>query len=348
MSEIKRITLFKIKPNSEFADFLKGELQTYDHVRDDENGFEAYIKYVNAASGEKTEEQVPWLRFLNSGFTEKRYVFKTQNRFPRAIMALKVDVEGKGLAYYVATFGQHADAYLDKTRIVYDFGIKVGMNICDIDGLRRVQTTVHEAISRQMERQASAKSSLSVFGIDTETEFLRTISGHVKKEYLHIVESFRGKDSIAIKLPREKNISWADMASICRSFDERYNSVDYRATEFKVYDLLRHENDPVIIAELDNLLCAKIVQKDFSKLHLAPPEFIDADDISFAYKEKTGHDTPPLFDDLRIEDIVAVPKRRLAKVSVKTLKNWTVYKFDPDKDATLPMWNALPVHGCGS
>ena len=140
---MKRVTLYKIKPGKGFEDFLRGNLAGYDHV-EREGEFEGYIKYVNAGGSEKSDEQIPWLNFLNSGLPEKKYTFQAFNRFPRALMALRVTLPGDAASvYYAAAFGQHGDSYLDKEQIVYDFGIKVGMNICDIDKLRRIQTSAH-------------------------------------------------------------------------------------------------------------------------------------------------------------------------------------------------------------
>lgn len=252
MTEFKRVTLYKIKEGSEFADYLKGELDDYDKV-ELKGEFDGYIKFQNTGGAEKTEDAIPWMKFLNSGFREKQYKFSARNKFPRAIMALRIQRKDLDDLHFVAAFGQHGDSFLNKDQIVYDFGIKVGMNICDDDGLRRIQTTAHESISRQTERQASTGASLGVFGINSEAEFLRTISGSVKVDYREAIESFKGKDSILIKFPKDENIDWSYLAALCLKLEERYNSSDYRDTAFKSYDILRHENDPLVIDRLDEL-----------------------------------------------------------------------------------------------
>jgi uncharacterized protein (TIGR04141 family) len=343
MTEIKRVTLYKIKPDKDFGDFLRGNLAGFDHVAL-EGEFEGYIKFVSAGGSEKTDSQIPWLNFLNSGFPEKKYVFQAFNRFPRALMALKVVLPGEAPpVYYAAAFGQHGDSYLDKEQIVYDFGIKVGMNICDIDKLRRIQTAAHEAISRQTERQASAGASLGVFGINTESEFLRTISGAVKTEYASVVESFRGKDSISIRFPKDKAINWSELATLCMNLEERYWSNDYTETELRVYDTLRHESDPVVIGSLDKALSELIAERDFSRIHLAPPDFLAGDEISFAYRPKEGDVVPPTYDDLRITDLVAVPRRRLKGLTANTIRNWPIYQFDPETQQTYYLYGRLSL-----
>lgn len=344
MGDLKRVTLYRIKPGFGFDDFLKGDLATYDHFEKPEHEYEAYVKFVNAGGGEKTDAGIPWLKFLNSEFEPARYTFSAFNRFPRAIMALKVRVGDEDI-YFASTFGQHGDALLEKSCIVYDFGIKVGMNICDIDKLRRIQTTAHEAISKQTERQASVGTNLGVFGINTEAEFLRTISANVRAEFAGVVESFKGRDSISIKLPRDATLSWGDMVDICRRLEDRYTSDDYKTTEFKVYDILRHEHDPAVIEQLDELLCAKISSKNFDKIHLAPPEFVEIEDLSYCYRgmNEDGDEDDnvvALYDDLVISDLVGQPRRRLKDLTSQTIRSWKIYRYDPDQEKTFPMWNA--------
>lgn len=337
MSDMKQITLFKIKEGNSFEDFLKGELTTYTHIELPVE-FEGYIKYDPAGGGQKTEEQIPWLRFLNSGFTEKRYTYEAFNKYPRALMAVRVI--GEDDVFYAAAFGQHGDSYLDKEKIVYDFGIKVGMNICDTEKLRRIQTAAHEAISRQTERQASTGASLGVFGINTDSEFLRTISGHVKTQYKELVDSFRGKDSILIKFPKDQEVTWTYLAQLCRKLEERYVSDDYTKTELKVYDILRHENDPGVITELNRLLCTAIEAKNFAAIHLAPPDFLRDDDSSFAYVEKEGSEEIETFDDLRITDLIAVKRRRIKDLDESRIKGWKIFEYNPELDRTFMRWDA--------
>ncbi len=146
MTDFKRVTLYKIKAVSGFEDFLIGS--TFDEIKID-TGVTGFIKYEEIRSKDKNEDDVPWLVFLNSGLSKKKYEFKSRNKFPRAVMAMRIETE-KDPLYFAATFGQHADSYIEKDKIVYDFGIRVGMNICHDGGLRRVQTTGHEAIASKL------------------------------------------------------------------------------------------------------------------------------------------------------------------------------------------------------
>src|SRR5690606_969114 len=313
MTELKKINLYKIKPGVEFDTYLKGKLTEYDHIQNTTLGYEGYIKYAVSGGAEKTQASVPWIGFLNTGHTIEKYKYIAWNKYPKALLALKIK-QGTKFIHYIATFGHHGDGSLEKDHIVRDFGIKVGMNICDVENLRRVQTTIHEAISQQTERQASTGATLSVFNLNNETEFLRTISGFVNQEYKEIIDSFKGRDSISLKFSKENPITWESLVNLCKKLEERYHSDDYKSTDFKVYDILRHETDPQIIRKLDDLLCAAIAKKNFTKIHLAPADFVEQEDISYSYKEKLIGKDLETYDDLTINDLVSQPRRRLANL----------------------------------
>lgn len=338
MSDLKRVNVYKIKPNNSFDSILKGSLSDCDRIECSNGTFEGYIKY-NYITSDKDETKIPWLTFLNEAPNEKNYEYRAKNKYPRAILVLKISQEDEE-NFYAFTFGQHGDSFLSKDKIIRDFGIKVGMNICDVEKLRRVQTTIHESISQQTERQSSTGTSLGVFNINNESEFLKTISGYVKNEYRDLIDSFRGRDNITLKLNKGTSISWNNIVEICNRLNDRYHAEDYRGTEFSVYDVLRFENDLEIVDNLNTLLCTKISNKDFTKIHLAPPEFLREEEVSFAYKEYSEDDDFNVFNDLFIADIVNQPRRRLTNLKVSTLKAWKIFKYDNEHQKTYCLWNA--------
>lgn len=339
MEEFRRVTLYRIK-DDDVGNFSKNEDVQFDRIELPAGAGEIQVKFEDARGKPRSDNDIPWLRILNSAAGERRYKFEAQNRYPRATIGITFRLADDKPVTYVAAFGLGADAIIDRKKIVYDFGIRVAMNICDIDKLRRVQTTAHEAVSRQTERQASTGTNLAVFGVNTEVEFLRMLSGMVSAAYTDKVESFRGKESISLKLPKASVPDISALVALCRSLEERYQSNDYKNTELRVYDQLKIENDPVVKDALDQKLCVQIAARDFSHIHLAPPDFIEGDDAQFTYQKKDEDDDPPLYDDLRIEDLVSVPRRRLKGLSANTLRNWNIYRVDEGTGNTYRAWNA--------
>jgi len=339
MEEFRRVTLYRIK-DDEPGSFARSDDIQFDVIELPDDRAVVAVKYENAVGKDRSDQDIPWLRILNTAAGERRYRFEAKNRYPRATVGIRFQTDDGKSATYVAAFGLGGDGIIDRRKIAYDFGIKVAMNICDIDKLRRIQTTAHEAVSRQTERQASTGTSLAVFGINTEVEFLRMLSGTVSAAYADQIESFKGKESISLKLPKATMPDMSALIVLCRSLEERYQSDDYKKTELRVYDQLKIENDPVIKEALDTKLTAKIEAREFDRIHLAPPEFIEGDDVQFTYQKKDADHDPPYFDDLRIEDLVNVPRRRLKGLTAATLRNWDIYRVDEATGNTFKAWNA--------
>lgn len=339
MEEFRRVTLYRMKDGVE-GGFARNEKTQFDRYERPAADAILFVTYEDASGKPRSDADIPWLRLLNDAAGERRYKFEARNQFPRATVGMTFNNEAGQAVTYVAAFGLGGDSVIDRQKIAYDFGIKVAMNICDIDKLRRVQTTAHEAVSRQTERQASVGTNLSVFGVNTETEFLRMLSGIVAKSYEDKIESFRGKESISLKLPKASIPDIDGLIKLCQSLENRYKSDDYKNTDLRVYDHLKFVNDPAIISALDTELSAKIAVKDFTNIHLAPPDFVEGEDCQFAYESKSDDKDPPLFDDLRIEDLVGVARRRLKGLTANTIKNWDVYRLDDATGAIYRAWNA--------
>lgn len=330
MAEQRKATIYRIKDEFDFNDAVEGFPNNY-RVIPDIDGLSAWV-WFDVLHSQKTAQQIPWLNFINSGLPENPIEFQSTNRFPRALVLLERTLEDD-VRRYALVFGMHADQPLDKDKIVHDFGLRVGMNICDSEGgIKRLQTAAHEAISLQTERQSSAGTTLGGFAVDLDAENIRTLSGIAKGEFRDQIENIRGKDQLSFLLPRENHLEWGTLSQYLDILETRFLSRDYENTDFRDFDRFRLENDPEIIDQLDAILATTIENKDFSKIHLAPPEFIEGDDPLFAYKPRRDDELPELYEDLRIDDLVNQPRRRLADLTSDRLKGWTVYRYDADRD----------------
>ncbi|MFW5500052.1 MULTISPECIES: DUF6119 family protein [unclassified Maridesulfovibrio] len=348
MSELKKITLYKIKKDLDFKDFLKTDLNSYEEIdpvefEDDASNTYEYsglVKFTEGRSKKKTTKNFPWMVFLNSAFEDEVFKFESRNKFPRAVLALRiVDKSGeKDPICYLAAFGIGAKSLFCQDAVVHDFGIKVGMNICDHDKLRRIQTTYHESTTQQTEKQASSGTSLNAFNLDNDNELLRRLSGVIKDDYSSVVETFTGKDAINLKSRRGEFFSWDDLVKICLLFDERYMSDDYRSTEFARYDDFRHETDKGIIEDLDEKLLNMIKNHDYEKLHLSPPEFVNYDEIYFSYRK--GGET---YEELKINDLVT-SKSVTSSTVLRTVKGWRIHRYRVEGDVYAGYWRAYDCY----
>ena len=223
---------------------------------------------------------------------------------------------------------------MNSDAVLGDFGIKVAMNICDQHALKRVQYSIHEAVSTRAEKQISVGSSFSVFNIDDEREFLRTVAGAAKAGYGYI-ESFSGAESITIKTEKSNPLSWTTLIPRLHDLGEAYAKEDYKEV-FVGYDKFHFEKDRDKIAALDELVFEEISSDTPENVHLAPPEFFDFENLSFMY-DKEG-DT---FSDLTLSDLLDHRKRKFtARSSIKSIKDMKIHVHDAATDTTRRRWSA--------
>lgn len=337
--DLKKLSVFRLKDDTQLDDALKdfpSEWSAIESVSIEEG----YIRYEDKGGKPKTEDDIPWLRLLNSTFDQKPFRFNSQNRFPRALAIITVDVGDDQVATFALSFGQHGESFLDKDYINHDFGIRCAMNLSDSEvGLKGIRTTAHEAISKQTERQASAGTSLAVFSIDTDTELIRSIAGRSQAQFDQTIASFTGRDRLALRLADNVVADWGAIASACRTLNERFASNDYAETEFRAFDLFRFETDSEIVEALDNILVGRIEEGETEKIHLAPPEFIEDSEVRYAYEDRDNGVLPDLYDELRIQDIFSVKRRRRAGLTKARLKTWKIYEYHEENDALFVKWS---------
>jgi uncharacterized protein (TIGR04141 family) len=191
---LEKVTVFKIRDNVvAFDGFVRAEDSKGRALPDlhalslpDDVVFDGTIEiaavFKTQVGGKKEEDDIPWLSFLNEGLPAgDKFRFQSRNAYPCALVAVKITHAGD-TSFYALIFGLGAEGLLKSDAIVRDFGLRVAMNICDKDRLKRVRTGIHEAISTQSEKQISIGSSFSVFNINDEKEFLRAVSGAAKQD----------------------------------------------------------------------------------------------------------------------------------------------------------------------
>lgn len=333
---IDKITIFKIKDTATgIRDFLKveGDLKQIPlapRIGGAAVSAWAHVKIQTAVL--KTHENVPWLSFLNEGLSDNEYFrFEARNSFPAGVVALQF-VADNDIRFYALTFGLGGENLIDYEYVVRDFGLQVAMNICDPNNLKRIQTSMHEAVSTQSERQISAGSSFSVFNIDDEKEFFRALAGSAKAEFAFI-QSFNGRDSIAIKAKKGDALNWGNLLDRVESLGSAYG-LDAFKTNFPGYAKFHFENDQIIIGELDAILFARIKAGDFSNIHLATPEVMDFNSIEFSYNKNEER-----FDDLVLHDLIDSRRAFGIKSSIDSIKSTKVLVWNVDTGAKVRDWN---------
>lgn len=331
---MKKITVYKLKASVNDADSALNEKYrgtsrpiTIDGLPE---GVSAFAIFRQMGGATKTQDNFPWLAFINTGLeVGQKFEFRANNHFPSGAIILEIVTADQPNSYYAIAFGLAGNSFLEKEKIVRDFGIKVAMNICDPKALKRVRTKVHESISTQTERQTSAGTELTAFGVNGEREFLQSIAGKTTSDDFSFVEAFHGKDSINLRFKKDDELDWGQLADRVRKLGLAYSATRYKEL-FKNYDNFHSEPDPEIVAVLDNLVFDKIKREDFEHVHLAPPEFFDYDRYDFVYGNNADRGQ---HSDLIIQEYISQKPRRFSNnASISSLKAQKISLFDAETE----------------
>lgn len=336
---LKSISLYRIKNGTNLAELAEGK------------GLIPFIKEVNGTKIEglvafddglglpKTEKDIPYLGLLNSVLPEgeEKFTYKAWNHYPRGCLIFKF-TKDKTEYFFAAVFGQGGSSFLDKDFIIYDFGIKVGMNMCDMAKLRRTQTSTPGLKSLHTERQAGAGLDLYSFDINFEKEIIKDIAGYIDKKYLRYAKSFKGKDAITLESANDGEFSLAFLLKICPLLEERYQSKDYQNTAFKVFDWFRPIQEKELIRQLEDSLCQRLMGDDLSKLFLAPPEFQRQDNLEYCYSEKPKQQD--VYEDLDLRDFLKHHSRIKNRLTKENLILCSIFSYDSTESRIVDKWNA--------
>lgn len=304
-NKLERITIYKAKDSVKSFSFIfdvtTESLPKFKYRYKDFN-VEFIIKYSEVGGTKKTEADYPWMMMVNSLDSIFNFKFSTKNKTPSAVLGLKISNKTIGTKFFLLTFGMHTSRFINLDYLVSDFGIKVAMNICDQNNLKKVNTTTHSSISTLTDRQASKGASLDIFDINDEKEFFRAISGLTYDDYPYI-KSFSGKNSITINLKNSVLVSKDDLIDILLSLDNAYGSDLYK-NKFPTYGRLDYVSDTDKIENLDSILFERLKDKQLSNIHLSPNR-IESDDVNYyTYEDPANHPEAIRFETLGIQELL--------------------------------------------
>lgn len=215
--------------------------------------------------------------------------------------------------------------------LVQDFGLKVVLNSLDPSQIKSVDARTFDELSIYTRRGVSRDSALPAFELDTARDLLRGITGKASVEDLGVLSgTARLAINTAVQIPELKNMG--------EKLLKFYRSTRYRK-DFKFIDNMRAENDPSIVAKLDQKLVTALKAKDLTQMHLAIPEAVnwqEIDGVRFSYRRKRHSPTPDprisVYRQIRDADSLSLKRLGSDKVEAmsavdgdQVLDHWRVY-----------------------
>lgn len=220
---------------------------------------------------------------------------------------------GRWFAFSFGT-GHH---FLDRRKIVLDFGLRVAVNMLD-DSKVKSREGFEVAKSQRGASQAIVSASFSELSSPGTVEIVKSISGKI--------ESYGTvSGSTSLKFASEKPIT--HLSEDVYGALKAYTSKSYVGTEFEVIDDLQPIKDKSVIAILDSLL-VEAIENDDGEVELVIPQLPTQDaDISYIRYLGLGISPPPESFEISIESYVsALPEDE--KVTVGGIKSHRIMAHD--------------------
>jgi uncharacterized protein (TIGR04141 family) len=261
---------------------------------------------------DKFSGQSSWKSFINEGV--KNPVFSLSSSISSALMFVPIDDK-----ILVVSFGM-AHSKLKENCFVKDFGLKVVLNSVEHNTIKSLDLKTHDEITVNKRVQTSKKADISAFGVDTERDMLKEITGTPID--VSFAKELTGKHALTISC----DITPSEIASKCKEIYDAYTNRRYE-THFKWIDNIRVIEDKDLINTLNNKLFVDlddcVTNDNAIDLHLSPPDIINYSSFgTIIYK---GFRSKKEFDILDVDNYISELKRFSVNLkNIQSIKNHRV------------------------
>jgi uncharacterized protein (TIGR04141 family) len=270
--------------------------------------------------GEVREKRPKWLSFLQEGSNEKlKDVYNTSTR---ALLFINCEERLFAIAFGYGHYMLKEDCY------ERGFGLKVTLNTVDPSKLRSLDTSNIEELTVQTRKQTSKSSSMNAFGLNILSDLMRMVTGEPLDQTLAV--RITGKDALVFN----SKMFFRDLKDKIRRFLTAYHSDKYKE-KFYWIDNLSEVRDPVILEKLNESLIKALKNRDFDKIHLAPPEIVEWPRIE-GFNYSTNKKSDNIYPDLEIEEFINTVEPE--KLDLKRLKKCKILVKTSTEEDLIPMW----------
>lgn len=308
--------LFK-KDITKFDNLIKANKTNYRKIekhKDSKMEVEGYL--------EKSEPKQPkWLNKLKKIFDINESIFNNSNSF-----ILFVKSSNRIFAF---TMG-HAHHAIDKSKIEYDFGLKVALNKLNPNMIRAVDVKKLSLSPHQKREITSSNSKIFDFDCDFDEEFIDAIMG--RADDVAIANSIQGRESLKVSV--EMDIAKID--TYCTQILKAYEDDNYKKN-FAFVDKLKINKDKVVFDNFEKEVKKALLAKETTKIALAYPNIEHIQ--NFNYKLKYGR-LNQKYNDINVEILFSFFDDK--KIDLKTIELQKInIALIGDDDKTFDEYNIL-------
>ena len=264
-----------------------------------------------------------WLHFLADGTTTD--LEQLSNASTSAVLFIRSS--RRLLAF---TFG-YGRSLLRPAQIERSFGLRVVLNTVDKAALRSVDTKTVQELTVHTRRQTSRASSFPEFEVDKEEDLLGAVVG--VPQDAGFARLVAGADALQFRAA----LAFQDLGTRCQSILQAYRSDEYKRRGFEFVDYVQRVADPTVIDALDGDLLDDLQKRNFSQIHMAPPEIIDWNAIEGYSFTKQAVAEPEIrldafFGQIRKSSEITIDRLKRQRVfvhysnAVEPVAKWPTYR----------------------
>lgn len=291
------------------------------------------------------QKEPKWVQILKEGFRIDEHVY-TQNS-----SALFVTYSEKYPDYALCFSFDHGYKWIDKNRLVFDFGRKVVLNSVDPQKISTMDVRSVEDQIKYVKSHVNTESSYKNLFTDYHSLFVHSVCGKPKDSNFAI--KVAGTDYLSIHLA----FALSDIPELFLNIMTHYLSNKYKSN-FPEFEQLKQVRDIKTIEMLEEILCKSLIdmqgekdksQKclpassctndDVSNLFLASPEYSSDEHIEFAFKIKRGR-RAALPENRSVDlDLLEYLSLQNEPINIRILKDDKVGVYYPGNDASYAKWS---------
>ncbi len=212
-----------------------------------------------------------------------------------------------------------------------DFGLKAALNRIHHERVRSLDVRTHEDLVLTTRKQTSRNSEVGSFGLDVARDLLRAVTGEPSDPAFGT--RITGADSLTINAA----ISAGGLGKKCEQVLDAYEDDEYKQ-HFEWIDHLNEVRDAIKIGKLNDKLIDALRKGKTEKLHFAPPEPIDWQNVD---KFRMGGTRKTEYDDLDADAYLQALGGKQSEISFDRLKSYRVLVRWAGNDSYSNAWSVL-------
>lgn len=208
----------------------------------------------------------------------------------------------------------YANSVIDYTKIEWDFGVKVALNVLAGNEIRGLDTRKMSLSNHQRREISSSGSTLYEYDFDFDEEFIDSITG--KSHDADFGSSVTGSESLHVNV----KMNLMDIEDYCKDLLTVYNKRDY-IKKFPFFDKLRINKDEQVYSKFNAQIIEAIRKNKKDHIQFLYPNLDDFGYFNYRFiYEKKYKD----YNDISLDNILDFIKDKKINVEELCLKKFSV------------------------